>query len=162
MSADADASSPKQPTHAGETLSITPAQSRAARALLNISQKTLNALVVPPQPGAQINRSTVAYFESGVRVTRGVSARLRTALEQLGVEFIEGGARLAGARDAGGAGSKAANADTVAGEAYQVIGSLADAAGLSEHPEVQRALDYFSSSEPDGSLLPFIIPRPAP
>lgn len=46
------------------------------------------------------------------------------------------------------------DASAVAGEAYQVIGALADAAGLFDHPEVQRALDYFSKA-PDGSLLPF-------
>lgn len=35
------------------------------------------------------------------------------------------------------------DAETIAGEAYQIIGSLAEEAGLFNHPSVQRALDYF-------------------
>ncbi|MGN7099347.1 MazG-like family protein [Brevundimonas diminuta] len=41
-----------------------------------------------------------------------------------------------------------------AGEAYQVIGALAAATGLFEHPEVQRALDHFSENCP-GEILPW-------
>jgi NTP pyrophosphatase (non-canonical NTP hydrolase) len=41
-----------------------------------------------------------------------------------------------------------------AGEAYQVIGALAAATGLFEHPEVQRALDHFSEGCP-GEILPW-------
>jgi hypothetical protein len=51
---------------------------------------------------------------------------------------------------------------TVAGEAYQVIGAIAAAAGLMEHPEVQRALDYFSGETFDGSILPFGAGPPNP
>lgn len=46
-------------------------------------------------------------------------------------------------------------ADDIGGEAYQVIGALADKAGLFEHPEVQRVLDYFSSGTFEGEVLPF-------
>jgi hypothetical protein len=45
--------------------------------------------------------------------------------------------------------------EQVAAEAYQVIGGLAHVAGLFEHPEVIRALDYFSGEPFDGSILPF-------
>lgn len=45
-------------------------------------------------------------------------------------------------------------ADEVAGEAYQVIASLADRAGLFDDPHVQRALDYFSS-DLTGEILPW-------
>lgn len=47
-------------------------------------------------------------------------------------------------------------ASAVAAEASQVIGALADTAGLFEHPEVQRALVYFSRGPFDGSVLPFV------
>lgn len=45
----------------------------------------------------------------------------------------------------------------VAGEAYQVVSALAGAAGLFETPEVQAALDYFSS-DLTGEILPFVAP----
>lgn len=53
----------------------------------------------------------------------------------------------------------------VGGEAYQVIGALAHAAGLFEHPEVQRALDYFGYEQwrKDGAeILPFGAGLPDP
>lgn len=46
----------------------------------------------------------------------------------------------------------------VAAEAYQVIGILADAVDLFDHPEIIRALDYFSLNGQnglDGELLPW-------
>lgn len=46
----------------------------------------------------------------------------------------------------------------VGGEAYQVIGALAAAAGLFDHPEVIRALDYFGYEEwrrAGAEILPF-------
>jgi hypothetical protein len=52
-------------------------------------------------------------------------------------------------------------AGLVAGEAYQVIGSLSHYANLFDHPEVQRALDWFSGFErgvtykDDASILPW-------
>ena len=49
-------------------------------------------------------------------------------------------------------------AGRVSGDAYQVIGALADAAGLFDHPEVIRALDYFGYEEwrkPGVEILPF-------
>lgn len=59
--------------------------------------------------------------------------------------------------------------ETVIGEAYQVISGLADAAGLFGHPDVQRALDYFSLptaqlADPnlELSILPFaLVPHPS-
>ena len=48
-------------------------------------------------------------------------------------------------------------AQEVAGEAYQVVGALAGAAGLFETPEVQAALDYFSS-DLTGEILPLVAP----
>lgn len=49
---------------------------------------------------------------------------------------------------------KGGEAEAVAGEAYQVVGVLASAAGLFDHPEVIRALDYFSGDLAD-EILPF-------
>lgn len=40
-------------------------------------------------------------------------------------------------------------------QAYQVIGVLATIANCFEHPEVTRALDYFSSDRFDPEFLPF-------
>lgn len=45
-----------------------------------------------------------------------------------------------------------------AGAAYQVIGALADAAGLFDAPEVQDALDYFSG-DCSGEILPWKAPK---
>lgn len=45
----------------------------------------------------------------------------------------------------------------IMGQAYQVIGSLAHAAGLLDHAEVQRALSYFSSVDYDESFLPITL-----
>lgn len=42
-------------------------------------------------------------------------------------------------------------------EAYQVIGAIANAGGLFEHPDVQRALTYFSEAKPEGEILPFSL-----
>ncbi|NJC39792.1 hypothetical protein GGQ87_000050 [Brevundimonas alba] len=50
-------------------------------------------------------------------------------------------------------------AEDVAGEAYQVIGSLAATAGIFNHLEVQRALDYFSG-DLKGEILPFVLSEP--
>ena len=47
--------------------------------------------------------------------------------------------------------------ETKSEQAYQVIGSLATIANRFEHPEVIRALDYFSSDEFDPEFLPFAI-----
>lgn len=56
------------------------------------------------------------------------------------------------------------SAEDVAGEAYQVIGAIAATAGIFDSPEVQAALDYFSS-DLTGEILPFTPPpagqRPA-
>lgn len=58
-------------------------------------------------------------------------------------------------------------ADDIAGEAYQVIGSIAAAAGLFNHPKVQRALTYFSTdymlgsdAAPARQILPFLMGMP--
>jgi transcriptional regulator with XRE-family HTH domain len=62
--------------------SITPAQARAARALLAWSQKDLAS-------AAQVGLSTIADFEREARipVLQNLMA-MRRALEQAGVEFI--------------------------------------------------------------------------
>jgi transcriptional regulator with XRE-family HTH domain len=68
---------------------LTPAQARAARALLGWSQKDLavNASVAEP---------TVTQFERGNRTpSRAIAWAMRTALETAGVEFIAAGAASA-------------------------------------------------------------------
>ena len=57
------------------------------------------------------------------------------------------------------------SAKEVAAEAYQVVGSLAVSQELFEHPETQRALDYFHSVASGNKvkrLTPFGkgLPRP--
>jgi transcriptional regulator with XRE-family HTH domain len=65
---------------------MSPAQSRAARALLDWSQETLAAR-------ASVSVTTLRNFERGasVPVTNNLAA-IRTALETAGVEFTNGGA----------------------------------------------------------------------
>lgn len=53
---------------------------------------------------------------------------------------------------------KAISAEQVAAEAYQVIGCLADTAGLFEHKEVVRALDYFSAVAAGKTVEDEILP----
>lgn len=65
-------------------MTISPAQCRAARALLNISQSDLAAR-------AQVARATVTDFERGSRTpTRANLAALTSALESAGVAFTDG------------------------------------------------------------------------
>ena len=51
------------------------------------------------------------------------------------------------------------NMEELAGEAYQIIGSLADSANLFDHPEVQKILDKYSDisagNKNTESMLPF-------
>lgn len=47
--------------------------------------------------------------------------------------------------------------ETKSDQAYQVIGTLASLANCFEHPEVIRALDYFSSDHFDPEFLPFAV-----
>lgn len=69
---------------------MTPAQCRAARALLNMEQSQLSE-------ASGIARATVIDFEKGERTPRAATvAALRSALETAGVEFI--------AENGGGAG----------------------------------------------------------
>jgi transcriptional regulator with XRE-family HTH domain len=69
---------------------ITPAQARAARALIGLSQDELVAL-------SGIPKSTIVRFEMGVGTPRqSTIAAIRAALETAGVEFI--------AENGGGAG----------------------------------------------------------
>lgn len=49
-------------------------------------------------------------------------------------------------------------AGKVAGEAYQIIGALASAAGLFDTPEVEAALDHFSG-DLTGEILPWSAPK---
>jgi len=65
---------------------LTPAQSRAGRALLDWTQKDL-------ADAALVGLSTVRGFELGTRApTKNNQRAMRQALEQAGVEFIENGA----------------------------------------------------------------------
>lgn len=45
----------------------------------------------------------------------------------------------------------------IMGQAYQVIGAIASEAGLFEHSDVQRALDYFSEKRYREDFLPFSL-----
>lgn len=45
----------------------------------------------------------------------------------------------------------------IMGQAYQVIGAIASEAGLFDHPDVQRALDYFSENRYRKDFLPFSL-----
>lgn len=69
-------------------ITMTPAQCRAARGLLEWTQSQLAA-------SARVGLSTVRSFERGVHtpVTHNLAA-IRAALEGAGVEFIERGVRL--------------------------------------------------------------------
>jgi transcriptional regulator with XRE-family HTH domain len=74
---------------------LTPAQARAARALLGWSQKDLAAHAGVAEP-------TVTQFERGNRTpSRAIAWAMRSALEAAGVEFI---ARGAGSPEGGGEG----------------------------------------------------------
>lgn len=45
----------------------------------------------------------------------------------------------------------------IMGQAYQVIGAIASEAGLFDHPDVQRALGYFSENRYRKDFLPFSL-----
>jgi transcriptional regulator with XRE-family HTH domain len=62
---------------------MTPAQCRAARALLDWSQLKLGNI-------AKVGRASLAEFEAGRRIPNGRALRdMQTALEGAGVEFID-------------------------------------------------------------------------
>lgn len=84
----------------------------------------------------------------GVDLEAAVARKFNATSEKVGLKT-----RLssAGGADVRTLEEREANA---AGEAYQVIGALAAATGLFEHPEVQRALDHFSEGCP-GEILPW-------
>jgi transcriptional regulator with XRE-family HTH domain len=89
----------------GKKPAISPAQCRAARALVNISRAEL-------AQAADIGERTIADFESSARTPiRATIAALRGALEAAGIEFLAGeGIRLKAAASAvppsGGTGSR--------------------------------------------------------
>ena len=67
-------------------MSITPAQCRAARGLVEMDQGTL-------ADGALVSRSVIIDFEKGRRVpVRNNLAAIQRVLEEAGVEFINGDA----------------------------------------------------------------------
>ena len=67
-------------------MSITPAQCRAARALVEMDQGTL-------ADGAMVSRSVIIDFENGRRVpVRNNLAAIQRVLEEAGVEFTNGDA----------------------------------------------------------------------
>lgn len=64
---------------------MTPAQCRAARGLLDLTQDEL-------ADRANVSRGTVRGFEAGLHILRKASAaEIRAALEAAGVEFLDGG-----------------------------------------------------------------------
>jgi transcriptional regulator with XRE-family HTH domain len=67
-------------------MSITPAQCRAARGLIDMDQAVL-------ADGAMITRGVIVDFEKGRRVpTRNNLAAIQRVLEEAGVEFTNGDA----------------------------------------------------------------------
>ncbi|MHB8269780.1 helix-turn-helix domain-containing protein [Bradyrhizobium sp.] len=67
-------------------MSITPAQCRAARGLVDMDQAVL-------ADGAMITRGVIVDFEKGRRVpTRNNLAAIQRVLEEAGVEFTNGDA----------------------------------------------------------------------
>jgi len=72
-------------------MSISPAQCRAARAILGMEQNTLAA-------AASVARGTLIDFEKGRRVpTHNNLAAIRSALESAGIQFVENGDAARGA-----------------------------------------------------------------
>ena len=73
-------------------MEFTPAQCRAARGLLDMSQDELAA-------ASRVSRRTVTSFEAGATPIPATLAAIRRALEAAGVEFLDGdGVRLRQAR----------------------------------------------------------------
>lgn len=73
-------------------MTITPAQCRAARALVELDQAALAV-------AANVSRNTVVAFEKGQRVPNPNNlAAMRSALEAVGVEFIPENGGGAGVR----------------------------------------------------------------
>jgi DNA-binding transcriptional regulator YiaG len=69
-----------------QQMSITPAQCRAARGLVDMDQAVL-------ADGAMITRGVIVDFEKGRRVpTRNNLAAIQRVLEEAGVEFTNGDA----------------------------------------------------------------------
>ncbi|MGH2343465.1 helix-turn-helix transcriptional regulator [Segnochrobactraceae bacterium EtOH-i3] len=72
-------------------MTITAAQCRAARALIEMDQATLAV-------AANVSRNTVVGLEKGQRTPNPNNlAAIQRALEAAGVEFLEGGVKLRGA-----------------------------------------------------------------
>ena len=66
---------------------MTPAQCRAARRLVDLSQAVLSSVALVPA-------ADIADFEAGAWIRPTDLDALQDALERAGVEFIEGGARM--------------------------------------------------------------------
>jgi transcriptional regulator with XRE-family HTH domain len=65
-------------------MSLTPEQCRAARVFLRISQKQL-------ADAAGVSVRTISHFEAGDRApVRATVAAVRRALEDAGIEFLDG------------------------------------------------------------------------
>ena len=69
-------------------MDITPAQSRAARGLAGLTQDDLAKL-------SRVSKRTIVQFETGAgKPIPATLAAIQRALEEAGVEFIPGGARV--------------------------------------------------------------------
>ncbi len=66
------------------SMKITPSLCRAARALLDMSQGDLAT-------ASSVSRRTVSSFEAGGSAIPATLAAIQRALEEAGVEFLEGG-----------------------------------------------------------------------
>jgi predicted transcriptional regulator len=70
---------------------ISPAQCRAARALLDMNQGGLAS-------AATVSKSVIVDFENGHRIpNRNNLSAIQRALEEAGVQFTDGGVKLKGA-----------------------------------------------------------------
>jgi len=88
-------------------MDITPAQSRGARGLADLTQDDLARR-------SRVSKRTIVQFETGAgKPIPATLAAIRRALEEAGIEFIPGGVRL---RDP--AAAKPEEADDAAPEAH--------------------------------------------
>ena len=95
-----------------------------------------------------------------VEAYAGAGDRLAEAISRLAVEVYARNAKISQRQlEEPGTGEPVGQyGETKSEQAYQVIGTLATVGECFEDPEVQRALDYFSSDKFDPNFLPFKRP----